>query len=276
MASFYKSQGQSLISGVDTVELERALHNLEFEKKQQIQEFEKEKQQIAILEKSTNEKQDGIKRMEEDVSRIDEEIKSSHRQFRQNKELLKESQKAHSSVLNFHLEAKKKEIQQLTEKYEIENADLQSKLDHYDTVWKSYEEVYMQQENAKELMKWQLEVLQCKEAVKEGRLQISNLQQGEDELQEEILANESPFQSITDFVIKFAEIKVSTQVKQFETEQLLNSISAAEKDIQTLQETQAEIVKNIEEKRKEEELEKQRIEKKKEQKEKALQEEYAR
>ncbi|XP_063965695.1 golgin subfamily A member 6-like protein 22 [Lytechinus pictus] len=276
MASFYKSQGQSLISGVDTVELERALHNLEFEKKQQIQEFEKEKQQIAILEKSTNEKQDGIKRMEEDVSRIDEEIKSSHRQFRQNKDLVKESQKAHSSVLNFHLEAKKKEIQQLTEKYEIENANLQSRLDHYDTVWKSYEEIYMQQENAKELMKWQLEVLQRKEAVKEGRLQIANLQQGENALQEEILANESPFQSITDFVIKFAEIKVSTQAKQFEMEQLLNSMSAAEKDIQTLQETQAEIIKKIEEKRKEEELERQRIEKEKEQKEKALQEEYAR
>ncbi|XP_030843444.1 golgin subfamily A member 6-like protein 22 [Strongylocentrotus purpuratus] len=273
MASFYKPP--SLTFGVDTVELDRALHNLEFEKKQQIQELEKEKQQIGILETSFKEKQDGIQRMEEKLCRIDEETKSCHRQFRQNKEQ-KESQKAHVSVLNFHLEAKKKEFQLLTEKYEVENAGLQRKLEHYDTVWKSYEEIYMQQENAQELMKWQLEVLQQKEAVKEGRMQIAHLQKAEDAVQEEICANMPPFQSVTDFIIKIAEIKVSTQETQTETEQLMDSISVAEKEIQILQDTQAEIIKKLEEKRKEEEQERQRMEKEKEQKEKAQQEELAR
>lgn len=40
-----------------------------------------------------------------------------------------------------------------------------------------------------------------------------------------------------------AEIKVSTQDTQTETEQLMDSISVAEKEIQILQDTQAEIVK---------------------------------
>lgn len=70
-----------------------------------------------------------------------------------------------------------------------ESGGLQRRLEHYDTVWKSYEEIYMQQENAQELMKWQLEVLQRKEAVKEGRMQIAHLQKAEDAVQEEICAS---------------------------------------------------------------------------------------
>ena len=48
----------------------------------------------------------------------------------------------------------------------------------------------MQQANAQELMKWQLEVLQRKEAIKEGNLQIARLRTEVDDVEAEIKESE--------------------------------------------------------------------------------------
>ncbi|XP_072174782.1 uncharacterized protein [Diadema setosum] len=273
MASQFVAKSSAMT--VDTEDLDRAIHNLEFEKKQQLRELEKEQQQISVLEASLKEKQDGIRRMEEELTKMDEETKNCHRQFRQNKES-KESLKKHATVLNAHLENLEVKIIDRDKKFESENAQHDQTLEHYQSIWRSYEEVYMEQELAQELKKWQLEVLQRKEAIKQGVAQITHLQGCIEEVEAEIEARESPFSTINDFILKIAELKLSTMANSREALDLMCSISSSKKELEELQENQIQIMKKAEEEKQLREAEKKRKEQEKIQREKAQQEELVR
>ncbi|KAJ8021831.1 hypothetical protein HOLleu_39137 [Holothuria leucospilota] len=189
-------------------DLDKILRNLELENKQEARLLEKEKQQIIALERSINEKQEGIQKIEDDLCKFDEDAKTLHRQFRQNKDNA-ESLRKHADVVSCHGDALETKLLQMQEKHAFSRKERSSKLEHYRSIWNNYSETY---ESSPQAKVWRA----CHEEVEAGVRNLMEQAETVQRLKEAIqeietnLRKDAVKEDWRAWIIEIAKIKLSS------------------------------------------------------------------
>ncbi|XP_071944611.1 uncharacterized protein [Antedon mediterranea] len=106
----------SALHSADTDEIDKILHNLVQDTHIQIQQLEKENQQITALESRVKSTEEKIVDLEQANTILDEDTKAVHYQYRQNKDTI-DSLKNHYTVLVEHQDALSQRYQTLQENW---------------------------------------------------------------------------------------------------------------------------------------------------------------
>ncbi|XP_038062208.1 DNA ligase 1-like [Patiria miniata] len=227
-------------------DLDKILQSLEIENKQQQHEIQKEQQQTAAFEAATIEKEMGTKTQQEETARLDEETKAAHQQFCRNKETY-ESLKNHYLALVLNQETAQKELHELQDKWQVQQAEQERILQHYESIWDKYKAKYEEKALAVELRQWQQQVAQTRERLTESKHKVTSLEAAIQEREDQKKNAPKPFKSLNDWVIQIAKAAVRTRDLRRQKEETLRSINSAKMKIQERKEKQLRLQKEKEE-----------------------------
>lgn len=203
----------SMLKSIDAPTLDKIVKALEFEKEQHIKSIEQEEQATATLEAEADKKQRQIKELQVDIARLDDATQIAYKQCASNREMC-ESLKKNIELLKEHVNVIVKKKKNMAVVMENDAIERQNILDHYDNIWKKYEQKYESFPLTIKLREKQKQVRELKQAVEDNKFKLAALRQ--------ILGkgNGLPFTGLTDFIIKVANFRVASVQADAETQQL--------------------------------------------------------
>ncbi|XP_065189812.1 uncharacterized protein LOC135820733 [Sycon ciliatum] len=139
----------------EVAELDKLLSSAHFDNNQHVQAIAGEEQRTAAAQKQLAEKQADIKALEESISRCDSSAKELHQRLKQAREN-SESSKRTAVLLDEHIAAMQRKMQDAKETRERKRQEKESKIIHYQQLWEQYERVYSERALAKQLSSIQI------------------------------------------------------------------------------------------------------------------------
>ncbi|KAI0238058.1 hypothetical protein LSAT2_011314 [Lamellibrachia satsuma] len=233
------------MTSVATADLEKIINDLEFENQQYVKEITKEKDRVDEITVQLEEHKTNVVRLKQETKQLDEDTKSHHRQFTQNRANV-ESVRQTLLVLGDHKEALQKKLELLIQKGEEERAEREQILEHYQSQWCDYEKTYKTFSLARQL---QQKMEQRQQAAERCRQAASQLETVRIQLNAESATDTRfrPYTDINSFVIKLAEVKVKTLVMQQQSklqharcQQLKPQLAVKEQEKREMQEKESE------------------------------------
>ncbi|KAI8500419.1 hypothetical protein Bbelb_219850 [Branchiostoma belcheri] len=155
--------------------LDKLIQNLEFENKQQVKLIEKENEEREEFERQTKEKKEEITSMQKSISQMDEDTKRLHRQFKYNRDNVG-SLKRTCQLLYEHEEALKHKLEDVTNAGEKQRTDCAKMLEHFQNVWAKHQEVYENMPKVKTLRERQAALHNLQDTIKQAiqRIEVLN------------------------------------------------------------------------------------------------------
>ncbi|XP_033097896.1 uncharacterized protein LOC117101888 [Anneissia japonica] len=199
----------------DMAHLDKILHSLEQDTSRQLQLIEKENIQSSALEIRLKETEGKIKSLEEANSKLDEDTKRVHHQFRQNRDSV-DGLKRHYTVLVQHQEALSQRYQSSQDDWQKQKIEIERALLHYEETWQRYKCKY-------ECMPMAVEFRKHKQEFEEIQRKLQASFDINKELKNKLRAlqyRESTNQTWTNCVVKLAKMKTETFQVEKEIKQI--------------------------------------------------------
>ncbi|BFZ19878.1 hypothetical protein BsWGS_22917 [Bradybaena similaris] len=213
-------------SNTDTgiVELDKLIHSLEFENQQYVKMIEKENQLISSLESQIEEKVQQTLKLEQDITRFDEDTRRLHRLYTNNRDNV-ESLRNTISVLSDHETALSRQLEATRSKTEESRKFYAVQLANYSSIEDEYMKKYTNFPLAIELEK-------KKHALATTQRQFDDIMAAKQDLEGKIALKEGELDSkiMTRIIIKIAKIQLAnTQLRKDIDERLAEKAGLLEK-----------------------------------------------
>ncbi|KAK3583411.1 hypothetical protein CHS0354_040378 [Potamilus streckersoni] len=156
----------------------------------------------SSLEKDLAEKQAETIQLQSAISKLDEDTKFFHRQFKQNRENC-ESLKQTRTLLHEHEQVLQKKLQAVCEQGQLERSERDGILEHYRTIWQDYEAKYKSLPLTRKLLMIQEQV-----RVKDLKLKDQKEKLGQLREQFSSLKDAEEFADLHIFIIKLYPVEV--------------------------------------------------------------------
>ncbi|XP_078696952.1 uncharacterized protein LOC144925032 isoform X2 [Branchiostoma floridae x Branchiostoma belcheri] len=224
--------------------LDKLIQNLEFENKQQVKLIEKENEEREEFERQTKEKKEEIASMQKSISQMDEDTKRLHRQFKYNRDNVG-SLKRTCQLLYEHEEALKHKLEDVTNAGGKQRTDCAKMLEHFQNVWAKHQEVYENMPKVKTLRERQAALRNLQDTIKQAiqRIEVLNrtIRSLENPAEED---KQMPvFLNLQACIIKLAELKVDTAKNVTRINEWRTNIRKLEQEVEEEQAERDRIIK---------------------------------
>ncbi|XP_052820695.1 uncharacterized protein LOC128246507 isoform X2 [Mya arenaria] len=211
-------------------ELDKLIHNCEYENQQYLKLIDHEKQLIDTYRKDTELNVKECERLQSAIDQFEQDVQTCNRQFHINKDNI-ESLKTTNHVLTEHVAAMNTKLKMTKEKREQQRLGHEKQLKHYQDIWQRYQTVYERFPLVPELqrittMKDDLakKIEEDQEKIVTTKQEISRLEGSQDICQ----------MNGSQYIVKIAENRIENQ-------KLLTQMVEMKAEIQTRMERQTNI-----------------------------------
>ncbi|RUS75260.1 hypothetical protein EGW08_016975, partial [Elysia chlorotica] len=219
---------------LDSTELDRLIHNLEYENQQCVKMIEKNDQVISSLSSQIEHKVQEKIRLEEEISKFDDDTRRLHRNFTNNRDNIA-CLKNTMSVMSDHMDALSKQLSTLQIKTSEESKTYNEHVTNYSKTRDEYMVKYRS-------FPWALNLEKAQKVVQNLQAKVKEIGEKKNKIAEQISTVEEVLSTkvMTRIVMKMAKIKVITHGLESEIHECVTQKTILLEQLKELQKSKHE------------------------------------